>query len=1238
MIFIALLFAVGHGTMLPILTVQFGDIIDQFRVLFQDPSAVSSITDTVSSTNRIFLILSFVVWVISFIQLYFALASANLIGNNMRTRFFDSLIRQQPAFYDKAQAGVLTNLVVSDINLIQAGIGDKLATATHYITTFVAGIIVGLIYGWKMTLLVLAVTPLLIISGAIFGNASAEATGEGLGSYGEAGGIASETFSLIRTVTAFQGQKSESHRYESALKKAYKAAARAAVISGIGLGVAMFLILSTYGLAFWFGSTRVNSNEMSAGDVLLVFFALTLGASSLGTAGPAFKSFAKAQAAAPRVFDIIDAVSDIDPLDNDAGIIPEGDVHGHITFTDVDFSYNDTKSDDNIPNLVLQKFNLNIPPGTSEALVGKSGCGKSTVARLIQRHYDPSQGSILLDGVDLRELNVRWLRAQIGVVSQMPSLFMMSIRDNIALGAGLKFSRDKSTGKTTVTRDEVTEDDIIAAAKLANAHNFIMKLPEGYDTLLGERGAMLSGGQKQRVCIARALVRNPKILVLDESTASLDTESERLVQEALERASSGRTTLTIAHRLSTVRNSDSISCIQDGQVIERGSHDFLMATDGGFYRGLFELQTIERQKLQEEKKVDGVDENEGITADAAISKDASVTKTLADSSTKALELGLQEEDKEKSNVDKGVFVRALKLNSDEWPMLLFGTIGAIVSGVVWPIASIALTNMIELLAVESENRETSDVVKWSLAFVALGGAAFVGNALQHGLLGISGELLTMRVRSMMFKTLLRQEMGFFDMENNSLGSLTTLLSSESGLMKGLTGDLLGVGINVLSAVVCSLIIAFIASWRLTLVILVILPGVVLGGYFEMQASAGFDTGARKEFDSANAIAAEAVDNIGTVRSLGVEDYFLERFSTKLGSTWVSKARKDFITAFAYGFSEFCQYLIWYATFKAGSDFIEKEFIDFSEMMQSSMALLFGAITLGNVAVFAPDVGGSNVAATKVFRLLDRNSEIDPLDEDGDSLDSVEGDVSVKGAYFEYPRRPDVAVLRGLTLEIEKGRTLAIVGTSGHGKSTVIGLLERFYNIRKGTIEVDGHDVSQTNVKDLRWQMGLVQQEPELFNRSVFDNIAYGLGHDDGTVVTQEAVEKAAKLANAHEFIVDLPQGYNTSVGARGESLSGGQRQRVAIARGLVRNPKILLLDEATSALDGASERLVQDALDKAGERRTAIVVAHRLSTIRNADTIAVVRRGRIVESGTHTTLLRKNGAYAKLIENQLTEV
>lgn len=404
----------------------------------------------------------------------------------------------------------------------------------------------------------------------------------------------------------------------------------------------------------------------------------------LNKAAPSFQAFATAQGAAPRVYEVIDRESEINPLDEEDGEIIE-DFQGHVSFRDVDFNYPnriiDDLEDESTREYVLNKFNLDVPPGNSHALVGASGCGKSTTVRLIERFYDIENGSLTLDGVDVRKLNVRWLRSQIGYVGQMPTLFARSIRDNIALGAALEVTHESKDGTPVLRRREISEDEIIEAAKQANAHNFIMKLPEQYDTMLGERGALLSGGQKQRVCIARALIRNPKILILDESTAALDAQSERIVQKALEVASAGRTTITIAHRLSTVKNADTISVIDKGSIVESGRHEELMQVPDGAYRTLIEHQNVEAENVHAINRATDVADGEAKVFTDSISK------------TKYQDAESPSEEEGQPDLDKGVWLRAFRYNKSEWFFIVLGAIGGAIAGSTFPVMAIVFSEV-----------------------------------------------------------------------------------------------------------------------------------------------------------------------------------------------------------------------------------------------------------------------------------------------------------------------------------------------------------------------------------------------------------------------------------------------------------------------------------------------------------------------------------------------------------------
>uniref|UniRef100_A0ACD5U007 Uncharacterized protein n=1 Tax=Avena sativa TaxID=4498 RepID=A0ACD5U007_AVESA len=581
---------------------------------------------------------------------------------------------------------------------------------------------------------------------------------------------------------------------------------------------------------------------------------------SLGDAAPCIVAFEEGRGAAYRLFKTINRKLEIDYNDT-TGVVLE-DIKGDVELRDVSFSYPSRPE-----QLIFGGFSIHVSSGTTMAIVGESGSGKSTVINLVERFYDPQAGEVLIDGMNIKSFKLAWIRGKIGLVNQEPLLFMTSIKENITYG-----------------KDDATLEEIKRAAELANAAQFIENLPNGYETAVGQRGAQLSGGQKQRIAVARAILKNPKILLLDEATSALDLKSERVVQEALNKIMAGRTTVVVAHRLSTVRNAHCISVVSGGKIIEQGHHDILVKDPAGAYSQLIQLQ-----EAQEET--------------------------------------------------------SYQLNA----------------GLSGPL---------------SKRNQSQQLISRSSA-------------------GSSHHSLNLPV---------------------SLPSPTAV----------------------------------------------------------------------PEYDGAN-------------------------------------GEKQNETTDGKGYAQ-------------------------------------------------------------------------------------------------------VKFLEGFS---QDAKTVALVGQSGSGKSTVIALLERFYDPDSGVILLDGVEIKKLKLRWLRDQMGLVSQEPVLFNDTIRANIAYGK-HE---VATEEEIAVAAKAANAHVFISSMPQGYNTIVGERGTQLSGGQKQRIAIARAILRDPRILLLDEATSALDAESERIVQDALDGMMVGRTTVIVAHRLSTIQGADIIAVLKDGAIAEKGTHEILMGiDGGAYASFVE------
>mmetsp|Transcript_40967 Transcript_40967/g.67215 ORF Transcript_40967/g.67215 Transcript_40967/m.67215 type:complete len:1208 (-) Transcript_40967:912-4535(-) len=853
-----------------------------------------------------FLVVGAYAFVVAALQNMFFLIVSHRAADNFKKRWFRALLRQDAAFHDVHSVSGMATALSSASNKIKRGLGRKLGEGIQFGTTFVGGIIYAFWSSWQVALVILALLPVVSFAAFALMQLNQNQTSNAQKAYTNAGSTAYGAVSSIRTVLSLNAVPEMIRQYSAATLEAYRNGVspliKLGLVNGSMLGtfIMLYAVLTLYGSYLMYtdvinnqcdpsGAVKVmetcnSSGPAVFGAMLGIAFAaqgMSQLANSIEALSTARAACAQAMVAIGRTLGTEEVVvtkkvgttknkEDEEEDVEETYTLPKYEIdsssshgmklqktEGEVVFKNVKFAY-PTRAD----NLIFDGLNLKIESGKTTALVGPSGGGKSTTIGLIERFYDPISGSVKLDGVDMKDLNVNFLRSQIGYVGQEPALFATTIENNIRYG------------KPDATMQEIEE-----AAKRANAHDFIKSFTDGYDTQVGDKGAQLSGGQKQRIAIARVLVGDPKLLLLDEATSALDSESELVVQEALDQllAREKRTTVIIAHRLTTIRSADVIVVIAGGQVVETGTHDSLMESIGGHYRALVH--------------------------------------------------------KQENSLESG------------------GT------------------------ASNGPSRNPSET---------------------------------------------------------NLASLT-----------GSTGDLAALG--------------------------------------------------------------------------------------------------------------------------------------------KSLA--------------------NNMTQLKF-----------------------------KDVRFAYPTRPNKPILDKFKLTVKQGETLALVGPSGGGKSTTIGLIERFYDPDQGSIEFEGVDLTKLNIQWYRDQIGIVSQEPSLFSGTIGKNIAYGYPG-----ATQKEIEAAAIAANADSFIRSFPKGYETDVGESGAQLSGGQKQRIAIARALVKNPKVLLLDEATSALDSESEAIVQLALNELMEShdRTTIVIAHRLSTIRNADRIAVIAGGKLVEIGPHDELMEKpNGRYKRLVESQ----
>ena len=531
------------------------------------PQGVRVLTDAVSQPNgrevlkttvAQMMVLFVLVGVFGFLRSWLYTLAGERVVARLRRDLYSRIIDQEIGFFDAQRTGELLNRLSSDTNVIQTGVTVNISMGLRFAVTALGSLGILIWTSWKLTLVMLAVVPFVAIGAMLFARrvrALSKTTQDALAA---ASAVAEETLGNIRTVRSFAQEEFETARYAAKVNNAFEMGRRLALTYGTFQGAMGFAGFGAVALVLWFGGNEVIDGTMSLGDLnSFMLYTIVLGF-TLGALSSLYADFNRALGASTRVFELMDR----EPVGETRGGERPANVAGRIVLENVDFAY-PTRLD--AP--VMKRMNLVLEPGKILALVGPSGSGKSTVAGLVARFYDPQGGTLTLDGKDLRTLDTHWLREQIGTVSQEPVLFACSIEENIRYG-----------------RMQASHDEVVAAARAANAHTFIEQFPEGYATLVGERGVRLSGGQKQRIAIARAILRDPRILVLDEATSALDSESEHLVQEALERLMVGRTVLVIAHRLSTVRDADTVAVVDAGHVIEAGRHDELVARDGAYKR------------------------------------------------------------------------------------------------------------------------------------------------------------------------------------------------------------------------------------------------------------------------------------------------------------------------------------------------------------------------------------------------------------------------------------------------------------------------------------------------------------------------------------------------------------------------------------------------------------------------------------------------------------------------------
>ncbi|KAJ5753673.1 uncharacterized protein N7511_007826 [Penicillium nucicola] len=1209
---VALVCAVGSGVPLPLMNIVFGSLVGDFSTYFTPGSSITE-AEFKKSVSRLSLYIVYL-FIAKFTLTYFSMYCFRVISLRisaaLRMEYMSSLFAQPISQLDQVSVGTVVTTITTLSNTIQQSISDKMATLFQSTALLITAYIIAFKYSWALTLATSSCILFICIGCSATLPAISKKQQQADKADEKHSAIAAEVFGSIRTVVSLGAEAPLTKKYRRwVMESRDKSRSMAALLSS-QFGVLFFAMYCSYSLAFWLGLKLFREGHIhDINTVIIVFFSIMIAVSILGSITTPLTMVFKAASAATTFFEIIDAekiaiggVRDSDALD-----------HGDIVFENVHFAY-PTRPDSQI----FQGLNARFERAKTTALVGPSGSGKSTIVGLLEQWYTPSQGSILLGQRKIKDLDIKWWRSQIGLVQQDVFLFNDSIFKNISFGlVGTKWENEP---------DAIKLDLVKHACKEAFADEFVERLPQGYDTIVGENGTKLSGGQRQRLAIARSIVKQPTILILDEATSAIDVRGEKIVQAALNRVSENRTTIVIAHRLSTVRRADRILVLRNGVNVEEGTHDELLAMQDGLYRGLVNAQRLESAADEED-----ADPNEATDV---------VKEELGRSTTTVSE---QPQDQDDAKVKQKGFFRCTGIFLYEarahWPLFLGTLLGVLGAASAFPLQSWLFAKLIDVFRLRGD--KLSDAASfWALMFFILS----LGVAASYALAAFSANRLSAEIssscRTEYFDHIVSKPMPFYDMNENSSGSLVSRLATDPKQIQELIG-LNGIFplISIFSTIGC-IAIAFSFGWKLSLVtVLAALPCIFIAAFMRIRYELEFDSLNTAVYAGSSQFAAEAIEAFRTVSALTMENSILDRYSSLLKDQQSKAFRKASVATLIFAFSDSVELCAMALSFWYGGQLLASREYQPASFFVIYMSIIIGGQQAGSFFSFGSNIAQATSSANRIlnFRPTLKDTESTsgkPMD---DKSRSIGARIDFKSLGFQYASQ-DTPLFTGLDVSIESGQFVAFVGPSGCGKTSLISILERFYNPTQGAVFVNDEDISSIDQTSYRRCLSLVAQEPRLFEGTIRDNITLGI---DNSEYIEEELVQACVDAEIHSFIMSLPDGYSTELGMKAQTaLSGGQRQRLCIARALLRKPSLLLLDEATSSLDSQSEKIVQAALERLAARRsmTIIAVAHRLPTIQKADVIFVFgenlsgKGSRVVERGSHQELLQNKGMYWQMCQ------
>jgi ATP-binding cassette subfamily B protein len=1173
------------------------------------------------------------------------------VQHDLRTELFGSLTRLDGARQDQLHTGQIVSRSISDLTMIQGLLG-MVPMMLSSVVLFVLSVVIMAFLSPLLTVIALAVGPALWLIALASRRRLFPASWDAQQQAANVAGVVDGAVTGVRVVKGFGQEEQEIERVEEASGFLYASRVRAVrLMARFNPTLQAVPALGQVGVLALGGWLAIR-HEITIGT----FFAFSAYLAQM--VGPV-RALAgmitigqEARASVIRVYEVIDSRPVLSEKP-DAVELPAGTPD--VELDDVTFGY--------VPSQpVLRGLSLRVRPGETLAVVGTSGSGKSTISLLLPRFYDVRGGAVRVGGYDVRDLTLDSLRASIGLVMEESFLFSDSVRANIAYG-----------------RPDATQEQIVAAARAAEADDFITGLRDGYDTVIGEQGLTLSGGQRQRVALARALITDPSILVLDDATSAIDARIEAQIHATLRRVMAGRTTLLIAHRRSTLQLADRIAVLDEGRLVDEGTHDELTARCP-LYRLLLAGPGDDAEGIDAGELACYSDDASRRAADLASQANGLVTPSLWPGAPQGGSV------RENSSRDPGAAAPApggmragygarargtlrgggagaatsmladipptpeLLAKVDALPpandvpnvsrswsrsadphftlrRLLKPFAIALVAGLVLDgldaLASIAMPLLVRngidngVLA-----GAFHAIVLIALAALAIVLADWLVNVVQTVVVGRNGERLLYSLRVKIFSQLQRLGLDYYEREltGRIMTRMTTDVDALSSFLQTGLITMVNSGLSFVGVLVAMLLI----NVKLGLTLLTIIPVLIAATVVFRAKSSRAYREARERVSAVNANLQENVAGLRVAQAYRREQVNSEHFAGLSGAYLTSRLRAQRYIALYFPFVQSLSTLGGALVLFVASGEVHSGALTAGSLIAY---LLFIDLLFSPVQQLSQVFDGfqqANVGLQRIKDLLRTPTSTPEAQAPVPVRGRLRGQIELRDVHFRYPGQNSEA-MAGVTLSVAPGETVALVGQTGAGKSTLVKLIARFYDVSSGRLLVDGVDVRDYDLAAYRHQLGVVPQEPYLFAGTVRDAIAYGRPD-----ATDAEVEAAARGVGAIEMIARLPGGFLHEVSERGRNLSAGQRQLIALARAYLVDPAILLLDEATAALDLAAEAEVTRATEQLAARRTTLVVAHRLTTASRADRIIVVESGRVAEAGTHDELLAADGSYTAM--------